>query len=138
MFQLPEQFAVPDILFAEELEAQHAELVQKGLQVKEMDEATVIEAIRLSQRYRKPGQNDINALALAITEECPLLTGDLDLRNAAKKESVDVRGTLWLIQRMYDESLISKEQAKTAYNKMQEAGRRLPWHLVKKQLGKIT
>jgi hypothetical protein len=31
LFQLPYQFCVPDILFAEELEEQHSDLLHKGL-----------------------------------------------------------------------------------------------------------
>lgn len=37
LFQLPYRFCVPDILFAEELEAQHSHLVEMGLALRELD-----------------------------------------------------------------------------------------------------
>lgn len=134
MFSLPEEFAVPDILFEEELVAQHAELIESGLKVLEMDGETVAEAIRLRQKYNKPSQNDLNALTLAKKLECPLLTGDKDLRTAAKTEQHEVKGTLWLVQRLVEEALITVQQAEQSYKNMREANRRLPWDLVDQQI----
>lgn len=134
MFQLPEEFHVPDILFIEELQQQHQDLLDKGLRIKSMSGDVVMEAYRLRLKYKKPGQNDLNALALAKIEGYPLLTGDWDLREAAQAENVELKGTLWLVERMYKEKLISKKQATEAYGKMQDANRRLPWDKVKAQL----
>ncbi len=138
MFKLPEDYAVPDILYEEELIEQHSDLVEKGLQIMEMNEVTVIEVFKLRQKYRRPGQNDLNTLALAKMEQLPLLTGDGDLRNAAKAENVDLEGTLWLVKRMVEEQLITKQKATEAYEKMREGNRRLPWHLVEKQLNEFN
>lgn len=51
MFQLVHEFAVPDVLFAEELRDQHEALLALGLQLRPMP-ATVIEtSVRLRHRY---------------------------------------------------------------------------------------
>ena len=136
MFKLPETFAVPNILFEEELLQHHPELPGYGLRVLEISEEYVREAYRLRGQYNKPGQNDLFALALAKQEACPLLTGDKALREAAVHDLVDVRGTLWLIDRLIDERIILLEVAEIAYDKMQIEGRRLPWGKVKAQIKK--
>lgn len=137
MFQLPEVFAVPDVLYEEELREHHAELPTYGLRVLEIRPEYTAEAVRLRTHYRKPGQNDLFALALALQENCPLLTGDARLREAAEAENVAVFGTLWLIEHMFNEGLVSIKQVKAAYQKMEAENRRLPWDLVKQQLRKF-
>jgi predicted nucleic acid-binding protein len=74
------------------------------------------------------------ALVLAKQQQCPLLTGDMTLRNAAIKEQVDVKGTLWVVGELIDMQIITCQIAQTAYNKMEAEGRRLPWDKVKAQL----
>jgi len=138
MFQLPERFGVPDILFVEELEENHPELPEYGLEVLVLREEAVKDVYELGQRYQRPSQMDLFALALARQENCPLLTGDKHLREAAERESVDVCGTLWLIERMTDEKFISIDEARQAYDKMKRADRRLPWQQVGHQLARLT
>jgi predicted nucleic acid-binding protein len=137
MFQLPETFAVPNILYEEELLQRHPELPSYGLQVLEIDEPFMLEAYRLRGIYTQPSQNDLFALALAKQEQCPLLTGDKKLRAAAEREEVTVRGTLWLVDRLVQEKKITITVAEQAYARMKEEGRRLPWQEVDAQIKKF-
>lgn len=134
MFQLPYQFTIPDILFREELEAEHDHLLAKGLSLSELSGETITYAMQLISRYTKTSRNDCFALALAANESCTLLTGDRALRNAAEAESVMVRGTVWLVKLMVRQGLISVEQAREAFERMKETGRRLPWGVVDAEL----
>lgn len=63
----------------------------------------------------------------ARQEQCPLLTGDNALRNAAASEGIEVRGTLWVVEALVAQGVITKRRAESAYNRMKSAGRRLPW-----------
>jgi len=117
-FQLPEDFAVPDILYVEELREQHAELPGYGLLVLEMPPEVIGEAQRLRSIYSQPSQMDLNALALAEYQGCPLLTGDRRLREAAEREQVAVNGTSWLIEAMYEAGIISVVRIEQAYEVM--------------------
>lgn len=137
MFRLPETFAVPDILFMEELVEYHPELPGHGLQVMSLTEETVAESMRLRQQHRHPSQNDLFALALAKQESCPLLTGDRRLRDVAKQEGVELKGSLWLIERLVEETIISVAGAAEAYEGMRHEKRRLPWSEVTKQLKRL-
>lgn len=136
MFRFDATFAVPDVLFEEELRADHPELPRLGLKLLELREDTVGYASRLIDKYRSLGASiqDLLALALAWQEKCPLLTGDGRLRTAGETEGINVHGTLWLMEQMVNARTITVRQAEAGYAKMREAGRRLPWDDVEQQL----
>lgn len=127
LFQLPYRFGVPDILFYEELESQHAHLLGMGLIVNELTSDSMLYALELSGRVNGPSRNDCFALALARQEQCPLLSGDRALRNLASQEAVIVMGTIWLVEQMIHQNIITIQQAQDAYELMKANGRRLPW-----------
>lgn len=134
MFSLGYQFAVPDILYYEELEEQHAHLLDMGLQCRTLSAKTIERVQALAQTYTRPGRNDLFALALADAEACPLLTGDAALRQAAEAENVEAKGTIWLIGEMVRERRITVAVARAALNKMRLNGRRLPWRVAEQML----
>lgn len=140
MFRLDVTFAVPDVLFEEELRIDHPELLRLGLKRLELREETVAYADRLIEKYNRLGAsiNDVLALALAWQEKCPLLTGDDRLRTAGKTEGIDIHGTLWLIEQMIGTRAISVRQAEAGYDKMRRAARRLPWDEVERQLRRLS
>lgn len=137
MFQLPETFAVPDILFAEELADHHPELPSAGLQILEMTPEHIEQSAQLRQQYARPSMNDLLALTLARHHICPLLTGDRDLRTVADEHGVEVHGTLWLLERLLQQELIALNQLEQAYKRMRAAQRRLPWNEVEWQLQRL-
>jgi predicted nucleic acid-binding protein len=138
MFRLPDTFAVPNVLYAEELEVHHAHLPGLGLVVLDVHEEYVLEAYRLGDVYKKPSHNDLLALSLAKQESCPLLTGDACLREAAEMEQIAVSGTLWLVDRLFSENIIDYDGANEAYEKMKRDSRRLPWDEVRRQLKRMN
>lgn len=70
--------------------------------------------------------------------QCPLLTGDLRLRRTAEKEAIIVQGTLWLIEQIVIHKIITIQTASSAYEKMKQAGRRLPWDIAKQRLADLV
>lgn len=134
MFSLQYNFAVPDILFVDELQEHHGHLIAMGLQTKTLDGQTVARAMELINLYRKPSRTDLLALALAEHESCPLLTGDRYLRKAAAEEGVPVHGTIWLIEQMVRQGKTTVEVAEQAFESMRNNNRRLPWDLVGRSL----
>jgi predicted nucleic acid-binding protein len=137
MFQLPFDFATPDILFFEELEEEHAHLPDLGLALKEVSSQSMMYAMQLTGTYTQASRNDCFALALAKQEQCPLLTGDMALRKAAEKEAAIVKGTIWLVTQLVVHQKINIEQAREAYRQMQANGRRLPWSIAERALVEI-
>lgn len=108
MFALNYEFGVPDVLFHYELKGNHPELPGKGLKVMGLAAATIVDIVQLNAKHAKAGvsNNDCMALALARQEDCPLLTGDGALRQVALDEGAIVRGTLWLVEEMFNAGLV--------------------------------
>lgn len=127
MFSLNYQFITPDILYYEELEEHHPHLKSMGLGIREMDEGLITQVDILVSKYPKTSRNDIFALVLADHVSCPLLSGDKALRVAASHESVECRGTLWLIRELLEQKKITPQTARAALQKMKARQSRLPW-----------
>jgi len=140
MFSLPYEFGTPDILYVEELEEQHSDMIDAGLQLYELSPAYIDRTIEYLQLdiARRVSANDCMALALAQQEQCCLLTGDARLRQLATTQGVTVRGTLWLVEAMLSEGQISVCEAQIAYQKMKHDGSRLPTEEIKNQLSRFN
>ena len=134
LFKLPFQLQVPDLLFVDELEANHGYLLDYGLQLGELNPASMAEVEVLAAKYAKPSRYDCFALVLAKQLHCPLLTGDKNLRLAAEQENVEVKGTLWIVEAMLTQQLIDSQTVRRAYQSMKQKGRRLPWDVAEKRL----
>ena len=137
MFKLPYSFAVPDILFDEELKEEHPYLLEFGLNVMKLKGETVAYAFELAEIYTKPGRNDLFALALAKHKSFPIITGDADLRDAAESQAVVLFGTIWIIEQLIHNQFISVAEARILFEKMKEKKRRLPWILAQAHLDEI-
>lgn len=137
MFQLSFEFKVSDMLFADELSQRHSHLMDLGLHLAELTPTGMEDAMRMTHTYPGPSRYDCFSLALARQEGCPLLTGDGDLRKAARKEAVIVKGTIWLVEQMVEQGLISPTHAQEAYHAMRDAGSRLPWEDAFKRLATL-
>lgn len=136
-FSLPHSFKVPDILYYDELEEQHSNLLSKGLTLGELSSQTLLFASRISETVTGPSRNDCFALSLAKQDECPLLTGDKALRELAVAEGVEVKGTVWVVEELINHNLINIAEAKNAYDNMRRAGRRLPWDIAFRRLEEL-
>jgi len=138
MFSLGYQFAVPDVLYLEELAEHHGHWRDRGLIVQSLPAEGVARVQALSQKYKHPSRTDLFALALAEQAQCPLLTCDAALRSAAEAENVEVKGTIWLVTEMVRKQCITATAASVAYKTMQEQGRRLPWERAEHLLQAVT
>jgi predicted nucleic acid-binding protein len=128
------EFCTPDIIYVEELADRYGVLPALGLKVVSQPAEDVHYVEVLRRRYPRPSTNDLFALALARSLNCPLLSGDRSLRIAAETEHVEVRGTLWLVDTLLRSSRINLERAVAAYAAMRKDGSRLPWDEVDAQL----
>jgi predicted nucleic acid-binding protein len=137
LFKLPFQLLVPDMLFVDELETDHSYLLEYGLQLGELTPESMTEVEVLVNKYKQPSRYDCFALVLAKQQCCPLLTGDKNLRKAAKQENVDVKGTLWIVEAMIRHQVISVQTARLAYQRMKQKGRRLPWSMAENRLSEL-
>ncbi|MFZ7304588.1 PIN domain-containing protein [Avibacterium avium] len=137
MFELPYRFCTPDVLFERELKLQHGHLLTIGLIKLTLLPESMTYVSQLTNKYRKTSIHDLMALSLAKQEKCPLLTGDKALRDAANREAVLIKGTIWVLEQLVIYKKISKDEAMSALDIMLKAGRRLPFDEAKSLIKNI-
>ena len=114
MFELEFEFAVPDLLFREELidlgVYSREDLLDFGLRV----ESLVAEGVELATSYQfeRPALSlvDSFALALASYQGWNLLTEDRTMRSVAESKGIVHLDVLWVVDRMLDAGTLSVSQ----------------------------
>ena len=124
MFELHFQFAVPDLLFEEELidlgMYSRQDLLDLGLQVEALDADGV--ATAMSYQSRRPALSlvDAFALALASLRGWELLTEDRGMRSFAQSEGIPHHDVLWVIDHMSAAGILSAAQVIVALEAMRD------------------
>lgn len=136
MFRLGHELRAPDVIIAELLEPLGSELVERGLIAVELTGAQVLEVERLVAQYPRPSSGDVFALEVAVVHRATLLTGDRALREAATRERVAVHGTLWVLDRMVEQKLLTPPLAAGALEAMVMRRGRFPDGEVTKRLNR--
>lgn len=109
-FRLDVDFAVPDLLFEEELKDYNGDRLRSlGLLVQELDGGGVERAMAHRETEPLLSIADAFALSLAQDQTTTLLTGDAALRSLAEQEGVDCHGLLWLLDLMFEASVVAPE-----------------------------
>jgi len=106
-FRLPFEFAVPDLLYRQELaEFGGPELIARGLRVEELTgaELSVVQQVRGVRR--KLSLPDAYAYSLASGRQWGLLSGDGELRALAAAEQIPLYGVLWVTDQLFDGRVI--------------------------------
>ncbi len=105
-FDLPFEFAVPDLLYRRELAGFGGDaMIARGLRVEELSGAELAAATTLRRAHRKLSAPDAFAYALAESREWPLLTGDGELRALARAAKISCHGTLWVIDSLNEHNV---------------------------------
>jgi predicted nucleic acid-binding protein len=126
VIRLPYECALPDVIVAE-LVAPPGELfAQSGYAILSIQADRIPEFTTLRKKYPKPSTNDLFALVLSKTHSCILITGDSDLRNAAKSEGVSAHGLLWILDELVDRGILGSKDAATALEQILSGGSWLP------------
>ncbi|GEA15529.1 hypothetical protein E308F_17730 [Moorella sp. E308F] len=133
MFRLPYKLVAPDAIIAELDEPDGFKLVALGLEKEELSGAEVLKVLEYARKYKKPSRPDLFALVLAQRLKSPLITGDWDLRVAARQEGIEVHGTLWVIDKFVEMKMVAPKTASDSLKKMLGVGRRLPEDECKKK-----
>ena len=122
MFDLEFEFAVPDLLFHEELidlgVYSRQELLRFGLRVESLDPEGVEGAIAYQLKRPALSLVDSFALALANRQGWHLLTEDRIMRSVAQSEGIPHRNALWIIDSMLTTGILSAAQVVGALESM--------------------
>jgi predicted nucleic acid-binding protein len=116
------------------MEPSGAWLEQLGVRRCELSGSQVEKVAEMAARYLRPSRLDLFALVQAKGEGAVLLTDDGDLRAAAENEGLQVHGTLWLLDQLVAQGVVSKERAVEGLKQMKKAGSWLPKEEVGRRL----
>lgn len=106
-FGLPFEFAVPDLLYANELaDYGGSTLVARGLRIEELTGEEVATAQQVRTEHPKLSLPDAFAYSLASARGWTLLTGDGELRALAQAQHVPFFGVLWVLDQLFDGQVI--------------------------------
>ncbi len=124
MFALEFQFAVPDLLFHEELidlgSYSRKDLLGFGLRVESLDAEGVEMAIAYQSERPALSLVDSFALALADRQGWHLLTEDRTMRSVAESKGIAYMDALWIIDRMLDAHILSASQVAAVLEAMRD------------------
>lgn len=112
-------------------------LIKNGLQAIDITIDEFFLAEEYGNKYLALSKWDRIALAIAKTRTIKLLTGDMPLRRAALKENVQVLGTIGILDELYHQGFVNKEEYVTCIEALiKENGRmvRLPLVELEKRL----
>ena len=122
MFALEFEFAVPDLLFHEELidlgSYSRQDLLDFGLRVESLDAEGVQAA--MAYQVERPALSLVDSFALALVD-CrgwQLLTEDRTMRNVAESKGLACLDALWIVDGMLDVGVLSASQALAALEAM--------------------
>jgi predicted nucleic acid-binding protein len=109
VFQLPHEFAVPDLLFDRELAEEFGDrLIALGLRVETLSGDEVAAAARFTRKERSLSGPDAFAFSIAHARTWTLLTGDGALRRTAEAAGVAVHGVLWVLDQLEQEVVLDR------------------------------
>ena len=141
VYQLPYRFETTDFVLSEVKDASLSILLDRliatgRLQVVLLSPKQVADVSTLRQKHRKLlSPTDCSLLLVAELRQGILLTGDGNLRKLAIRQLVKVHGTLWLLDRLVEENVITSSQACSCLRKLLADGtRRLPKAAVSERL----
>jgi hypothetical protein len=126
-FELGCTWRTPNIIVRDEvLTVDRDLLVDLGLDVRTLSGDELNRILTLNGRYPQPSPKDLSVLVVADADDGIVVSGDGPLRDAAEGEDMTVHGVLWLLDRLVEETIITKPRAATALNAMLQQGARLP------------
>ncbi len=121
-FRLPFHFHIADIVYQDEMSIPgyfDDRIVALGLHHVEVTEEEIADAERLNQESPGLSIQDCIALSIARCRKWTLLTGDRSLSTRARKEGVEVRGTLWILEELTRRSLCTRQEMTRICNRME-------------------
>jgi len=125
-FSMNVELIAPDVVIARLDEPDGEQIVEQGLQRRELSKDQIRQTISLLSDRPSLSAQDCFACVLAESLDVPLLTGDKHLRRAAEEKGLKVHGALWLMDQMVRTGILTPRTAADSLESMLRAGSRLP------------
>ena len=124
--KLPYKIGFSDVLFTELENPSYEEVLKANLIEYSLSTDSVTDVYVLNGKYNQPSIPDLFSLVVARDNKAILLTGDRNLRNAARNEGIQFKGILWILDELIEHSIINKEKASSSLKEILIKGAYLP------------
>ena len=130
-------FVMQEILPSPQREMVETFIRAKKLTVFEFSAEEVEEVQKLNTQRDLKRFTDKSVIWKSMQLNCPLLTGDLKMREVAEKVGIEVHGSIWIIDELVDKTLISAEKAITLLEQLLLTNGRLPRDEIEKRINNL-
>lgn len=103
-----------------------------GFSAEEVEEVQNFNTGRDLRRF-----TDKSVIWKSLQLNCPMLTGDQKMREVAEKMSIEVHGSIWIIDELIGKNLISTDKAITLLEQLLLTNSRLPKDEIDKRINKL-
>ena len=125
-------FVIQEIKKSDQKEAIEVFILAKQLNVIQFNPDEIEEITRFVTRKNFRGITDKSILWKTLQLDCPLLTGDRKLRMEAEEHGVEVHGTIWVIERLVENDMISKAKGIQLLESLRKVNSSLPYDEIDK------
>lgn len=120
------ELMAPDLILDELAQPSGSDLEQSGIARGILTGQEMQKVYELASNHPEVSSPDFSVLVLAVREGTVLLTDDRNLRKVAADKGVEVHGTLWVMDRLVEQGVLTKELASHSLDMMVKKGRRFP------------
>lgn len=125
-------FVIQEIKQSDQEEAIEALIRAKELNVIQFNPDEIGEIVRFETSKNFKGITDKSILWKSLQLDCPLLTGDKKLRIEAEDHGVEVHGTIWVIERLFENDMICKTKGIQLLESLKQVNSSLPYNEIDK------
>jgi predicted nucleic acid-binding protein len=93
--------------------------------------------LRFHTRRNLKRLTDKSVLYLALQRQCPLLSGDGDLRKEAQDNGLTVFGSLWVITQLVEQSICTPQQGLSLLRRLEQCNPRLPRKIMEELMERL-
>jgi predicted nucleic acid-binding protein len=108
-------------------------LIVFGFSIEEVEEVINFNTGRDLKRF-----TDKSVIWKSLQLKCPMLTSDRKMREVAEKMGLEVHGSIWIIDELIGNNLISTEKARILLEQLQLTDSWLPKDEIEKRINKLN
>ncbi len=108
-------------------------LIVFGFSIEEVEEVINFNTGKDLKRF-----TDKSVIWKSLQLKCPMLTGDRKMREVAEKMGLEVHGSIWIIDELIGNNLISTEKARILLEQLQLTDSWLPKDEIEKRINKLN
>lgn len=130
-------FVVNEINHPEQKATLERCLTPERVEIIEFSGEEMLSILRFRTRRNLKRLTDKSVLFLAIQRQCPLLSGDGDLRKEAQDNGLTVFGSLWVVNQLVEQGICSAQEGIIFLRRLERCNPRLPKKILEEMMERL-